>query len=205
MRNVSEKQANRIWKLQTQIGKGLMDGTHDPEKFADSLQKFLGKKDEILQGARAILELESYRLFINSDQTMAEMIKKGKYSSFDEDINNEHFKIQHTRQHEVELELVHFRFAHYGITGIHKKIVLAHLIEEGLKPAKIVHLLFLCALYPELQRPWITALGSEWVNSKGRRLSPYLKCFDNQRELKLNWGGDGFHWKADTCFLAVRE
>ncbi len=44
MLKVDEKVRSRIWSLQTQIGKGLLDGTHDPEKFADVLQAFLEKK-----------------------------------------------------------------------------------------------------------------------------------------------------------------
>jgi hypothetical protein len=46
MPNVSEKVRSRIWSLETQIGKGILDGTHDPEVFADILQDFLEHKGE---------------------------------------------------------------------------------------------------------------------------------------------------------------
>ncbi|HDQ22817.1 MAG TPA: hypothetical protein ENN28_02460 [Candidatus Uhrbacteria bacterium] len=46
MPKVSEKVRSRIWSLQTQIGKGILDGTHDPKKLAEVLQAFLEKKGE---------------------------------------------------------------------------------------------------------------------------------------------------------------
>jgi len=50
MPKVSEKLRSRIWSLQTQIGKGILDGTHNPEKYADILQAFLEKKETVCQG-----------------------------------------------------------------------------------------------------------------------------------------------------------
>jgi len=47
MPNVSEKVRSRIWSLETQIGKGIQDGTHDPEVFAGILQDFLEHKGEV--------------------------------------------------------------------------------------------------------------------------------------------------------------
>jgi len=44
MSNLSKGVRSRIWSLQTQIGKGILDGTHDPEKFTELLQDFLENK-----------------------------------------------------------------------------------------------------------------------------------------------------------------
>ena len=46
MSKVDKKVRSRIWSLETQIGKGILDGTHDPERFANVLQDFLENKGE---------------------------------------------------------------------------------------------------------------------------------------------------------------
>jgi len=53
MPKVSKEVRSRIWSLETQIGKGILDGTHDPEKYADILQNFLEKGERTVTLALA--------------------------------------------------------------------------------------------------------------------------------------------------------
>jgi len=203
-RQRNEEFLSRLFKLQTQVNKGIAEGTHDAEKFARVLQNFMQKPQEELM---AILDKESYLILGNggNSATLSRLIREGKYHWFDEDINSTNFHFRKDDYNgEVELELVSFRVHEYQ--SILNQDAFMGIGAQGLKPANLVHLLRFCLEYPEIQRRSIVALGSYWVwPIEDRPCFPYVEFTENQHELHLNKGGDGNHWNRDTCFLAVRE
>ncbi|MCX6743687.1 MAG: hypothetical protein NT116_05665 [Candidatus Parcubacteria bacterium] len=141
-----------------------------------------------------------YKVVVDYSKTLAEMIKAGNYSWFNDDITEKYFPLQGAGQHEVEMELVHLN------RNATTKEVLEHLNGLGLESAKIEHLLAFGVAYPDVQKEFpVIALGSVWVLSSGLRSSPCLFSSNGQRRLSLSWHKDGTPWGEACRFLAVRK
>ncbi|TSC73105.1 MAG: Uncharacterized protein G01um101438_128 [Parcubacteria group bacterium Gr01-1014_38] len=136
-----------------------------------------------------------FRVTVDFRQSLAEMIKAGKYDDVNEDITAEHFLIEGTGTVETEVVLVHFD------CDIESDDAIREMEQMGLISGKIEHLLALGAEYPDLEYP-IICLGSVWVDRDGRHAVPYLRRWNVGRELRLHWGDR--RWRDDCRFLALR-
>lgn len=197
MSNVSEEERKkqrerneeflpRLFKLQTQINRGVTEGIHDAGNFMVVLQNFLEKK------------LIVYRVVINYAQTLTDMIKAGEYDKFDTyDINDRNYGLQGAGQIKVDLVLVHL----YKTATTDE--ILKYMQSQNLDPAKIEHLLAFGFLYPEIQELFpIFALGSAWVDPIDRHSVasyPCLSAYNGLRELRHGGGT----WGYSCHFLAI--
>lgn len=144
-------------------------------------------------------QLTNFRVTVNYDQTVEEMVSAGNFDQVNSDINSEHFPVNHHGTSEVEMVLVLFNVNDY----ISSDIVMHKLDKMGLRPANLLELLAFGAAYPNEQRKArIVALGSVWHRPIGDRFMPYLDGDPVKRGLNLNepsWAG----WLDE--FAAVRK
>ncbi len=162
-----------------------------------ALKKVLA--DALLPKANNVIE-KTYKVVFDYSQSLASMIKAGKYDWFNDHITDKHFSLEGEGQQEAELVLVHLD------RDATTKEVREYMKEQGLEPAKIEHLLAFGTTYPELQRQFpIIALGSSFVDARGSRGCPCLDCGHDGRELNLDWNDDGDRWHDSCRFLAVRK
>jgi hypothetical protein len=141
-----------------------------------------------------------FSVTVNYNQALAQMIKAGNYNWANDDITSEHFPIVGVGEKEYKLVYVHLD------RSATTKEVLEEMNRRGLEPAKIEHLLFFGAKYPEEQRKFpIVELGSDWVHPLGRRLVAYLYVVVGERGLSLDWGDPDVQWGDYYRFLAVSK
>jgi len=139
-----------------------------------------------------------YKVLVDYEQTLQQMIAVGKYDYANSDINSNNFPITGNGKQEVIVELVH-----YG-RDMTTDDVLKDLESKGMRPAILPELLSLGATYSEKQCEFpIVALGSVWRHRDGRRGVPFLSRSGSGRRLHLFWGGLG--WGGRCRFAAVRK
>ena len=140
----------------------------------------------------------SYQVTVDYSQTLAQMVKAGKYDWVSSRITQEYFPLKGKGAVEAKVELVHLDKV------VTTKEVLAELDRLNLRPANIEELLAFGAKHPELQKQFpIVALGSVWRDSDGYRLVPCLGWLGSERDLGLRWFGCA--WSGYYRFLAVRK
>lgn len=140
----------------------------------------------------------SYKLLVNYDQTLAEMILAGRYDWVNSDITAEHFPVTGEGEKSVEVTLFHFD------RPIISEDAIREMDQAGFRPARIEELLALGAAQPDLQREFpIVELGSVWVGRGGCRDAGYLDCRGSKRELVLHWFDSG--WDGHCRFAAIRK
>ena len=148
---------------------------------------------EIVQTAKNI-----FRVPVNYNQNVQDMVKAGKYDWVNSDINGTNFPVIRRGEEMAEVHLIHFN------RDITSEEALLELDKMGFKPEELPGLLALGAQHPELQREYpIVALGSAWRRRNGRRGVPCLFRDGSGRNLGLLWFGGS--WGAGWRFAAVRK
>lgn len=144
----------------------------------------------------------SYRLTIDRNMDLREMIHAGTYYEVNENIVKHFSDPKGSGLAEVEALLVH-----PGRDLVTDEALRA-ITEAGCVPAGIEVLLAFGAnpktRMLQLQFP-ILALGSTWTSGRGDTFVPYLYCDKGNRHLYLGWCDQGRrHWTGSCRFLAIR-
>lgn len=157
-------------------------------KEQDTLKQIAKIISDVGQKARNI-----YLVAVDCSMSLADMIAAGKYDWVNSDIMAKNFPIEREVGANVPMRLFHFD------KKMSTDTVKAEMDKEGWKPAKIWHLLFFGAKYPDLQKEFpIVALDSVWSC-----LVPCLgwNSVDGQRDLDLH--ELDHHWSGRCRFLAT--
>ena len=137
-----------------------------------------------------------YRIVVDYNLSLAEMIRAGDHCRPNVDITAEHFPVRGTGSHKFSVVLLHFT------VEMRSDEVPAEMGRLGYRPAKIEHLLALSKTDPDVQRRYpITALDSVWNVLDGRRSVASLGGNANARYLSLFWVGN--LCSANDRFLGV--
>lgn len=141
----------------------------------------------------------TYELVVDYDKTLAQMIEAGRYNWENSDITDERFPVVGTGKATAKAVLVYLN----KVTSTNE--ALAHLDQNGLRPATIAELLAFGAKFPDIQLQFpVVALGSLLVVPSGERGAAYLGGDAGERELYLDW--NDFDWCGGDCrFLAVSK
>ena len=139
-----------------------------------------------------------YKIVVDYDRSLAQMIQDGNYDSVHDSIIAEHFPVSGEGRHTISVVLLHFSRA------MTFDKVLVEMNKQGYRPATIEKLLALGKAHPDLQRKFqIVALDSFWENLYGSYRAPCLHGCVDSRRLCLGWFGDV--WDTNDRFLAVRK
>jgi len=159
-----------------------------------------------------------YRIAVDWNRTLAQMIGAGNYDWVNSNITQENFPLiapsaeasgpdagpyrTSAGNGSAETEAVLVRYGKRMTT----MAVEADLDRRGLRPATCAELLALGEKHPDLQRRFlIVALGSFWVGPGGYRGVPYLYGGSGRRRLCLGWDHPDGEWDGHYRFLAVRK
>jgi len=170
-----------IHQLATPEGDKLLD------KFVDLMAEANGKT------------ANSFKVTVDYDRTIEEMVAAGKYNWSNSDINAKNFPISAKGKVEVNIEPVHFK------RRMRSDEVLRELDKQGLRPATLPELAALGEQHPELQREFhqIVALGSI-CNVWGGQGTTCLYGDSSNRQFGL-YRDDGSNWHDYCRFAAVRK
>ncbi len=152
-----------------------------------------------LRGERTLHEQHAtsglFPVSIDYGQSLADMIKAGKYDWKNDDITEKRFPLKGEGVVERTLSLVHFNRIISSDDAMHD------MMSENLKePATIEDLLAFGAKYPKEQRKYpIIALGSS-AGVHGHLDVPSLGGLGSKRDLRLIWFD--YEWAEDCRFLA---
>ena len=135
-----------------------------------------------------------YKVVVDYDISLAEMIEAGGYDWVNDDITAEHFPLKSEGKWEVEITLLHFnRFISSDVA-----------IEEADPVILLPELLALGARYPELQKQFpVVALGSVWQYRSGYHAVPYLWGAGSKCGLVLGLFEND--WDPDFRFAVARK
>jgi hypothetical protein len=140
-------------------------------------------------------ETDVFRVSVNYDLSVEEMIKAGKYDQSSYEITSKNFPSSRTGTSEGVIQLVRFD----GF--MESKEVLRELEDRELRPANLPELLALGAQHPYLQRKFpIVALGLFW---HGGRVVACLWGDHRKRGLGFDWLG--IRWDGLHRFAAVHK
>lgn len=186
----------QIWKVLVDEVLSLGGGDEELRRIQTdgNLRRKLAKL--IVSAGNAIRN--TFHIIVDYSQSLADMIKVGKYDGVNSDITAEHFPINQKEKVELDAELVH-----YG-RNMESDAVIADLDSKGMRPATLPELLAFGAKYPDKQREFpIIALGSVWLYRDDYRYVAYLDRIGSGRRLRLAWYDDV--WGVHCRFLAVRK
>jgi len=109
--------------------------------------------------------IATFRVAVDYDQALVNVVKAGKYNRVSTGINNDHFPVKRHGKAEVEIVLVHFTGSGYMTGGE----VVRRLDIMGFRPAELPELLAFDAAYPDEQKHKspIVAPGSVMANAEG--------------------------------------
>jgi hypothetical protein len=156
----------------------------------DHLVRLRSDQDYAKYVAESMLagEPNSFRVTVNYDLSVEEMIRAGKYDRASSEINSQNFPAEKKGVSDLLIHLVRFD----GF--MESEEVLRELDKQGLRPATLPELLALGAQHPYLQRRFpIVALGLVW---HGGRVVACLWGDARNRGLGYDWLGirwDGLH------------
>lgn len=155
--------------------------------------------------------IQTYKVIVDSNISLAEMIDAGKYDRVYDDMTEKHFSVHSFGSQEIEIVLFDFN---WWKSEIDAGDVIRGFNEEGFRGAGIQELLAFGAQYPTLQLKFsILAPGSLWRNPSGQNLVPVLgsnKRYyhgdenDRERSLYLAVWDTGWFSKG-TRFAAVKK
>jgi len=171
----------------------------------------------LIVGEKPVVQ-DSYRIAVDWNRSLAQMIEAGRYDWVNPDITRENFPLTPPpaetsgpdagpyrtsgKNGDAETEALLVHYGKYMTT----RAIEADLDRRGLRPATLAELLVLGEKHPDLQlRFSIVALGSFWVYRDGNRDVPCLFGYSGERELSLRWGDPVFGWHGRYRFLAVRK
>ena len=161
------------------------------------LEAIAARMVELFKRTKRMAE-NTFRLVVNYNQSLADMVSTGKYDWVNSDITEKHFPNTRRGKEEVSLHLVHFN------RNIGSEDALRELDKMGFRPATIEELLAFGAQNPEEQRKYpIVALGSVWRHLRGGRCVPSLWLGGAGRRLGLGWWG--VDWHSHCRFAAVSK
>jgi len=159
-----------------------------------------------LKTFRAMLNLdammpERFRLRVDYDQSLEQMIAVGNYDRKNDDLTARHFPI--TGDGIVEFEACLFHLDRVIESKDAITIIERADPKNPWAPAKTEHLLSFGVMFPEEQRKHpVIGLGSV-VDIRGARAVPVLSGDESRRGLSIDWFDGGRH---ESCrFLAVRR
>ncbi len=140
-----------------------------------------------------------FRVTVNYNQSVEEMVEAGKYDCFNSDITSKNFPTKRKGTTEVVVKLIHFnRVLADGDEAVHE------LDRIGYRPAELHEHLAFGEQHPEVQREFpIVALGSVLQARCHFRNVPVLYGSDSVRRLYLCWFGRS--WIALWRFAAVSK
>jgi len=160
-------------------------------------------------GAEAVRPTTAaFRVTVDYDRTIEDMVKAGKYSRVNPGMNTDHFPVSRHGKAEIEIVLVRFNGAGYMTGGE----VVSRLDIMGFRPAELPELLAFGAAYPNEHRKFgvIIAPGSVLANPEGIAASmgplvPELMYWplNDSRDLTLDQLGTGH--SPSVWFAAVRK
>ncbi len=154
----------------------------------------LGKIADLI--VRAGQGMESFSVLVRYNQSLAEIIKMGKYGWENSNVTAENFPLQGEGEKEVEVMLFHFG------REIKSEAAINEMDKAGYRPATIKELLALGYSYPELQKQFpVVALGSVCRDSDGHLQVPCLDWHGAGRLLDLDLFG--LNWGDKHRFAAV--
>ncbi|MCX6786409.1 MAG: hypothetical protein NTU85_01140 [Candidatus Kaiserbacteria bacterium] len=165
----------------------------------EGVQRFLAGNSEVVVKKNAASD--TFRLTVDHNKSLAEMIAAGRYDWTNDDITAKRFPI--TGEGLVEFEARYFHFdRNISSEDAVKKIEQTDK-ENPWMSAKIEHLLAFGEKFPEEQRKFpIVALGSV-AGVRGDRGVPCLGRDGSRRGLGLHWWSND--WGSGCRFLAVRK
>ncbi len=157
-----------------------------------------------IEEVRKVLGLEPllavYKVVVDGDLSLAEMISAGKYDWVNDDITQEHFPLQEKGLGKIEFAITLLHFNRY----ISSDDAIKEMDKAGYRPVGLAELLALGGGFPDLQRQFlIVALGSVWQNRGGGRYVPSLWSDGSKRGLGLFWLGDA--WNPYARFAVARK
>ena len=140
-----------------------------------------------------------YKIVVDYDRLLAQMIQDGNYDSVHDSIIAEHFPVSGEGRHTISVVLLHFSRA------MTFDKVLVEMNKQGYRPATIEKLLALGAAHPDIQRDHpIAALGSFWRDPYGRLRVPQLLSCEHGWDVRLH-SSERIAWRADCRFLAEQK
>lgn len=141
--------------------------------------------------------LSSYRVVWDQGTPLAVMIRAGRYSLFNHDINAPLFR-EASQGFEAELILVHL-----GLVSIRE--VRNYFKRQGLEPANVRHLIAFGSAYPEIQEEFhIATLGGRYHYHCGLLCQPAsLSCYNGGRGLFLGSPCDDMTLSDSWRYLTV--
>lgn len=142
--------------------------------------------------------VDGYRLTVDYDLALAEMIAAGGYDHANAFLTQARFPVRGSGDATAELELVCLERA------ASTREVEQALASAGSRDGRIAELLALGAAQPDLQRSFpIVALGSSASYPASYRRIPFLWGSPHVRHLDLRW--DEHAWGPNIRFLTVRS
>ncbi len=182
-------------RFQAVLGSGLLSDVFEPEA---KITNRLAVRQALGLGT---LPSDPGRHSVDYSQSFEDMILVGSYDWKNDDITAKRFPL--TGKGQVEFEDTLFHFDRNVSSEEAVKLIIAADPKNPWEPGKIENLLAYGAKNPEEQRKYpIVGLGSA-CGVGGFRKVPYLGGFCSERDLSLDWFGDG--WDAYCRFLAVRK
>ncbi len=176
MKNATFDQAVHLLKLVEESGCpcSQLQDLFDSGLFSDLLKANVYNVDR-KEFQRVIGIKVVYRVMVDYDCSLAQMIEAGNYEEVDISITHENFPIQGFGR--LEKEIILFRFNR----AMSSRQIITEMDKQGCRPAKIEELLALGKAQPEIQRKSpIIAMGSILKNSEVPGLSE-----DDYRDVSL--------------------
>ena len=140
---------------------------------------------------------QKYRITVDNNLSMAEMITVGKYDWGNKDVNTKNFPMHGKGTTDLIIELVCFE----KFMKFHD--VLRELQSRDLRPGTLPELLAFGAKYPKKQLEFpILQVGSVWPDRGGRRVV-FLRKGNKERGISVVWTRYG--WGPYYRFIAVKK
>lgn len=144
------------------------------------------------------LAQDSFRIGINYDKTLDQLIADGQYKWVSQDINSKLFHFSGAGIIEANLVLVHLN------RTASTQEILDELKRLNLVPARIEHLLTFGISFPDEQLKYpVIALGSVSQIADGRQIVASLWKQDGERILRRGW--PEVNWPSHARFLAIQK
>jgi hypothetical protein len=164
-------------------------------KDPSGLQKFLAGLIEVVRTVVSFITGQFHDT-IDYGQSIASLLKAGKYNWQNDDITDKNFLSTETGEREIDYVLFHFK------KTMSSEGAIAEMAKENCRPATMKEMLNFGIKHPGVQREFpVVALGSVAMLGGGRRVG-ILGRYGSERDASLRCFG--FDWSDGFRFLAVR-
>ena len=141
-----------------------------------------------------------FKVVVNYNQSLTDMVKAGKFDWTNPDIVSEHFPTINSGETTIDLEL--YQFKH----GVWSYEVVELLDKAGYRPANIFELLAFEARYPDRQRKYpIVVLASKWQYDENNWAVPAVVELEHGRYLGLIRFANNAGFSQKSRFLVIRK